>query len=222
MSKNMQRMITDIESEVHYTRSMIGKDRLDARVMDAMARVPREKFVPSELKYAAFDNGPLPIGCGQTISQPYIVALMTDMLQLEPDHQVLEIGTGSGYQTAILSLLCERVYSMEVVAELSEAAVQRLQRLGYDNIETCTGNGYDGWPEHAPYDGVIVTAAATHIPPALIEQLKPGGRLVIPVGQPYSHQELMLVEKDQKSETHVKSVLGVAFVPLVGGAPSHR
>ena len=222
MSKNMQRMITDIESEVHYTRSMIGKDQLDPRVMDVMARVPREQFVPSELKYAAFDNGPLPIGCGQTISQPYIVALMTDMLQLEPDHRVLEIGTGSGYQTAILSLLCERVYSMEVVAELSEAAVKRLQRLGYDNIETCTGNGYEGWAEHAPYDGIIVTAAATHIPPALIEQLKPDGRLVIPVGQPYSHQELMLVEKDRNAETRVNSVLGVAFVPLVGGEPSRR
>ena len=222
MRKNMQRMITDIESEVHYTRSMIGKDQLDSRVMDVMARVPREEFVPSELKYAAFDNGPLPIGCGQTISQPYIVALMTDMLQLEPGHRVLEIGTGSGYQTAILSLLCERVYSMEVVEELSEVAVQRLQRLGYDNIETSTGNGYDGWPEHAPYDGIIVTAAATHIPPALIEQLKPGGRLVIPVGQPYSHQELILVEKDRNAESHVKSVLGVAFVPLVGGDPSPR
>jgi len=222
MKNKMQHMITDIEGEVKYTRSMIGKDELDPRIMDVIARVPREEFVPPELKYAAFDNGPLPIGCGQTISQPYIVALMTDMLQLEPDHRVLEIGTGSGYQTAILSLLCERVYTMEVVKELSEAAAIRLKRLGYNNIETCAGSGYDGWAEHAPYEGIIVTAAATHIPPALIDQLEPGGRLVIPVGQPYSHQELMLVEKDQQGESHVKSVLGVAFVPLVGGEPSHR
>jgi protein-L-isoaspartate(D-aspartate) O-methyltransferase len=222
MKKHTQRMISDIESEVKYTRRMIGKDELDPRVMDVMARVPRAEFVPPELQYAAFDNGPLPIGCGQTISQPYIVALMTDMLQLESDHRVLEIGTGSGYQTAILSLLCEKVYTMEVVRELSEAAAKRLKRLGYNNIETCAGSGYDGWAEHAPYDGIIVTAAATHIPPALIDQLKADGRLVIPVGQPYSHQELMLVEKDQQGESHVRSVLGVAFVPLVSGEASHR
>jgi protein-L-isoaspartate(D-aspartate) O-methyltransferase len=222
MKKHTQRMISDIESEVKYTRRMIGKDELDPRVMDVMARVPRAEFVPPELQYAAFDNGPLPIGCGQTISQPYIVALMTDMLQLESDHRVLEIGTGSGYQTAILSLLCEKVYTMEVVRELSEAAAKRLKRLGYNNIETCAGSGYDGWAEHAPYDGIIVTAAATHIPPALIDQLKAGGRLVIPVGQPYSHQELMLVEKDRQGESHAKSVLGVAFVPLVSGEASHR
>ena len=210
-------MIADIESEVKYTRSMIGKDEIDPRVMDAMARVPREEFVPPELEYAAFDNGPLPIGHGQTISQPYIVALMTDMLQLEPNHRVLEIGTGSGYQTAILSLLCERIYTMEVVKELSEAAASLLQRRGYYNIETCADSGYDGWAENAPYDGIIVTAAAAHIPPALIDQLKPGGRLVIPVGQPYSHQKLMLVEKDQQGGSHIKSVLRVTFVPLVSG-----
>jgi len=222
MKKNMQHMITDIEGEVKYTRSMIGTDELDPRVMDVMARVPRAEFVPPELQDAAFDNGPLPIGCGQTISQPYIVALMTDMLQLEPDHRVLEIGTGSGYQTAILSLLCEKVYTMEVIKELSEAAEKRLQRLGYNNIETCAGSGYDGWAGHAPYDGIIVTAAARHIPPALIDQLKAGGRLVIPVGPPYSHQELMLVEKDRQGESYVKSILGVAFVPLVSGDASHR
>lgn len=222
MKKNTQHMITDIEGEVKYTRSMIGTDELDPGVMDAMARVPRAEFVPAELQHAAFDNGPLPIGHGQTISQPFIVALMTDMLRLESDHRVLEIGTGSGYQTAILSLLCGKVYTIEVVKELSEAAAERLKRLGYNNIETRTGNGYDGWAGHAPYDGIIVTAAATHIPPALIEQLKAGGRLVIPVGQPFSHQELMLVEKDQRGEGHVKSVLGVAFVPLVSGEASHR
>jgi protein-L-isoaspartate(D-aspartate) O-methyltransferase len=187
--------------------------------MAAMREVPRDTFVPVDLRYAAFDNGPLPIGHGQTISQPYIVALMTDMLQLQPEHRVLEIGTGSGYQAAILSRLCRLVYSVEVVPELSEAAQRLFQQLGYDNIETRTGNGYEGWPEHAPYDGIIVTAAASHVPPALIEQLKPGGRLIIPVGEPYSHQELILVEKDPQGEIHTRDILGVAFVPLVNTNP---
>jgi protein-L-isoaspartate(D-aspartate) O-methyltransferase len=214
-----QRMIEDIESEVAFTRHMIGRNYLDPRVMAAMREVPRDTFVPVDLRYAAFDNGPLPIGHGQTISQPYIVALMTDMLQLQPEHRVLEIGTGSGYQAAILSRLCRLVYSVEVVPELSEAAQRLFQQLGYDNIETRTGNGYEGWPEHAPYDGIIVTAAASHVPPALIEQLKPGGRLIIPVGEPYSHQELILVEKDPQGEIHTRDILGVAFVPLVNTNP---
>ncbi len=217
MNKNLQDMLDDIDAEVRYTRNMIGKDALDARVMQAMRNVPREEFVPPDMKFDAFENGPLPIGHGQTISQPYIVALMTDMVAPEPEHSILEIGTGSGYQTAILSQLCSRVYSVEVVAELGAAAAAIFNRLGYDNIETRIGDGYRGWPEHAPYDGIIVTAAATHIPEALIEQLKPGGRMAIPVGQPYSYQELMLVRKDGQGKTHTQSVLGVAFVPLVGG-----
>ena len=216
MRKKLKHMIRVIESEVQYTRNMIGKNALDSRVMTAMGEVPRDRFVPADMKAAAFDNGPLSIGHGQTISQPYIVALMTDMLKLEAHHQVLEIGTGSGYQAAILSLLCEKVYTVEFVKELSEAATLLLKKLGYHNIETRIGNGHEGWPEHAPYDGIIVTAAATHIPEALIEQLKPGGVLVIPVGLPYSHQELMLVEKDLQGDTQVKNILGVAFVPLVG------
>ena len=214
MKKKLQRLIADIESEVRYTRSLIGKNELDPRVMKAMATVPRAEFVPDNLKFAAFDNGPLPIGHGQTISQPYIVALMTDLLELEPDHIVLEIGTGSGYQGAVLSLLCKKVYTVELIAELSEPAATLFKNLGYDNIETRTGNGYEGWPEYAPYDGIIVTAAATHIPQSLIEQLKPGGRLVIPVGLPNLPQELMLVKKDGQGEVHVKDILGVAFVPL--------
>ncbi len=215
-----QRLIDDIESEVAITRRMIGRDCLDPRVMDALRKVPREEFVPADLKNAAFDNRPLPIGHGQTISQPYIVALMTDLLELQPEHTVLEIGTGSGYQTAILSLLCKQVYSIEVVAELGDLAKQRLLRIGYDNIELQTGNGYLGWQEHAPYDGLIVTAAAEYIPPALLEQLRPGGRLVIPVGRPYSHQELKLVEKDREGNTDIRNLIGVAFVPLVG-APAN-
>jgi protein-L-isoaspartate(D-aspartate) O-methyltransferase len=214
---DVEKMMADIDSEVFYTRKMIGRESLDSRVMEAMRAVPRDKFVPDELKARAFDNGPLPIGHQQTISQPYIVALMSDLLNPDENDVILEIGTGSGYQTAILSCLVKQVYSMEFIKELCESASTRLKQLGYHNVKTCTGNGHKGWPEHAPYDGIIVTAAATHIPPALVEQLKPGGRLVIPVGMSGFHQELMLVEKDQGGETQVKSVLGVAFVPLVGG-----
>ena len=217
--KGMKRMLADIDSEVHYTRDLIGKNALDARVMEAMAKVPRDAFVPEHMKRNAFDNGPLPIGYSQTISQPYIVALMTDLLTLEPQHSVLEIGTGSGYQTAVLSLLCDTVYSMDVIPALVEASRTRLESLGYHNILIRSGNGYQGWPEHAPYDGIIVTAAATYVPPALINQLRPGGRLVIPVGSTLWHQELLLITKDEQNDVHTKTILGVAFVPLVDHAP---
>jgi len=195
---------------------MIGRNALDPKVMAAMGKVPRNEFVPKSYVDAAFDNGPLPIGHGQTISQPYIVALMTDLLELGADDIVLEIGTGSGYQTAILSQLCKQVYTVECVAALADIAKARLERLGYNNIQSITGNGYDGWPEYAPYDGIIVTAAASHIPKPLIEQLKPGGKLVIPVGQPHLYQELTVVEKDENGEIDIREVLGVAFVPLQG------
>lgn len=211
-------MIADIENEVRYTRSYIGKDKLDGRVMDAMTRVPRAQFVPEEAKAMAFNNGPLAIGYGQTISQPYIVALMTDLLQLKEDHSVLEIGTGSGYQTAVLSLLCKKVYSIERISQLNDMAREKFKQLDYNNIETCTGNGYLGWPDHAPYNSIIVTAAATHIPGPLVDQLKPGGRLVIPVGLENMHQELMLVKKDVKGDVIVDSILGVIFVPLIDDA----
>jgi protein-L-isoaspartate(D-aspartate) O-methyltransferase len=216
MATKQHDMIGDIEAEVRYTRHLIGREALDSRVMQAMKDVPREKFVPKNLRMMAFENGPLPIGHGQTISQPYIVALMTDLLQPETGHRILEIGTGSGYQAAILSRLCERVYSVERVPELGEEAFERLRALGYDNIETRVGDGYAGWPEHAPYDGIIVTAAAPFIPPALVEQLKPGGRLVIPVGERFGRQDLMLVEKGADGALHEKTILGVAFVPLIG------
>jgi len=215
MNDGIKGMIADIESEVSYTRSMIGKSALDPRVMKVMASVPRDEFVPDDMKHAAFLNGPLPIGDGQTISQPYIVALMTDMLAIEPEHTVLEIGTGSGYQTAVLSQLCKQVYTVECIAALSERACVHFRKLKYENIEATIGNGYQGWPEHAPYDGIIVTAAASHIPEALIEQLKPGGKLVIPVGGAYTSQTLMLVRKDEQGEIDIDSVLGVVFVPLV-------
>ena len=216
MNKKMKRLLDEIESEYRYTSGMTGKAVMDPKVKAAIADTPREKFVPSSLVGSAFDNGPLPIGHGQTISQPYIVAIMTDLLELEADDTVLEIGTGSGYQAAVLSQICKQVYSMEYVAALAAAAKARFEKLGYDNIETRAGNGFDGWPEHAPYDGIMVTAAATHIPGPLIEQLKPGGRMVIPIGRPFSYQELKLVVKGQDGEVEVRDILGVAFVPFQG------
>jgi protein-L-isoaspartate(D-aspartate) O-methyltransferase len=219
MKQSMQRMLDEIDSEASYTRSLTGRKRFSSRVMEAVGQVPREQFVPADLRGYAFDNGPLPIGHGQTISQPYIVALMTDLLDLQADHSVLEIGTGCGYQTAILSLLARQVYTVEVVQELGAASARRLQELGYTNISFQIGNGYAGWSGHAPYDAIIVTAAAAQVPQALIDQLAPGGRLVIPVGLPYMPQELMLVTKDEQGKIHTRDILGVAFVPLIGSEP---
>lgn len=213
---NLSRMVEDIEEVVRETRHFIGKNALDPRVMAAMARIPREEFVPPDAKHAAFYNGPLSIGHGQTISQPYIVALMTDLLEPQADDAILEIGTGSCYQAAVLSLLVKQVYTVEIIAALAEEAESRLRRLGYANIATRTGDGYYGWPEHAPYDGIIVTAAAPYIPEPLVAQLKPGGRLVIPIGAPYADQELLVVEKDEAGNIATRSVLAVAFVPLTG------
>ena len=213
--KPQDAMIRDIESEVRFTRSMIGRDKLDDRVMEAMRKVPREEFVPAHFRDLAHANGPVSIGYNQTISQPFIVALMTDLLRLELHHIVLEVGTGSGYQAAVLSLLVEKVYSIEIISELGDGAAERLSKLRYTNIETRIGDGYEGWPEHAPYDAIMVTAAAPSVPEALFEQLKPGGRMAIPVGLPYMHQELLLLRKDEAGEPHTQSILGVAFVPMV-------
>lgn len=220
MKATHKRMLEEIEKEVAFTSGLIGKRALDPRVMAAIDRVSREKFVSPDLKACAYENGPLPIGYGQTISQPYIVALMTDLLQLEPAHVVLEVGTGSGYQAAVLSQLVKQVYTIERIQALGEATAANLKTLGYSNVACRIGNGCEGWPEHAPYDAIMVTAAATHIPPALIEQLKPGGRLVIPVGLPHLPQELMLVEKDEQGDIHTRDILGVAFVPLQESPPS--
>ncbi len=212
----ISRLLQDIEAEVALTRTWIGKERLDSRVMEAMAAVPRDEFVPPESRAYAFDNGPVPIGRGQTISQPYIVALMTDLLAPAPADTVLEVGTGSGYQAAVLSLLARQVFSLEIIPELAASAATRLDRLGYRNVTVRQADGYYGWSEHAPYDGIIVTAAAPSIPPPLIAQLKPGGKLVIPVGLPYAHQELVVIEKSLGGEVERRNVLGVAFVPLTG------
>ncbi|MFO7594394.1 MAG: protein-L-isoaspartate(D-aspartate) O-methyltransferase [Pseudomonadota bacterium] len=212
--KDVQHMLEDIRLEAEMTRSYTGYKHFSEPVMQAMAEVPRHRFVPEEMQLFAYANGPLSIGYGQTISQPYIVALMTELLALKPESKVLEIGTGSGYQTAILSRLADKVYSVELVKPLADAATERLHALGYTNIETCSSDGYLGWPEHAPYDGIIVTAAAPYIPEALTEQLKPGGRLVIPVGRQFGAQELLLIEKGHTGDLHTRQILPVAFVPL--------
>lgn len=211
-------MLNTIRNEAWLTASLTGRKAFDPQVMEALELVPRDAFVPPELLDHAFDNGPLPIGEGQTISQPYMVALMTDLLEPQPNQTILEIGTGSGYQAAILSQLVKQVYSLEIIPSLAAEAAELLSRLGYENIEVRTGDGHLGWPEHAPYDGIIITAAATHLPKALIDQLKPGGRMVIPVGLPYMPQELILVEKDKKGKVQARDVLSVAFVPMTGSA----
>ncbi len=214
--KDLQRMLNDIEMEVHLTRHLIGKNSLNDRVMTAMKKVPRHEFLPPDLRYCAYDNGPAPIGSGQTISQPYIVALMSDLLDTKPSDIILEIGSGSGYQAAVLSQLVQQVYSVEIIEDLATTARKRLIKLGYNNVEIRNDDGYFGWSEHAPYDGIIVTAAAPHIPQPLIDQLRTGARLVIPVGFPYSYQELMVVEKKANGEIETQMVLGVSFVPLTG------
>ena len=213
---DLQRMLKDIEMEVRLTSQYIGKNALDARVMAAMKQVPRHEFIPREFHYCAYDNSPVPIGSGQTISQPYIVALMSDLLDTKPGDSILEIGTGSGYQAAILSCMVHQVYSVEILQSLAAKVHNRLNKLGYGNINLHTGDGYYGWPEHAPYDGIIVTAAVPYIPHSLIEQLKSGAKLVIPMGSPYSHQELLVVEKKVSGEIEIQSILGVSFVPLTG------
>ena len=207
-------MLRDIADEVAWTRQEIGKEALDARVMAALAKAPRELFVPAMERRFAFANGSLPIGHGQTISQPYIVALMTDLLEPRPDSVILEIGAGSGYQTAVLAELVHRVYSVEIIAALAAEAQARLRRLGYDNVFIRHGDGWQGWPEHAPYDGIIVTAAAPQLPPALLEQLKPGGRLVIPLGAAGDIQQLKVVSKRADGSVSQRDVLRVAFVPM--------
>ena len=218
----LREMLRTIEHEARLTAVLTGRASFDPRVMEAMEQVPRDSFVLPELIDHAFDNGPLPIGQGQTISQPYIVALMTDLLELQPKQTVLEIGTGSGYQAAILAQLVQQVYSLEIIPSLAVQAAELLSRLGYTNVEVKTGNGHNGWPEHAPYDGIIVTAAATHLPQALLNQLKPGGRLVVPVGLPHMAQDLLLVQKDLAGKLHSSDILEVAFVPMTGDASSDR
>jgi protein-L-isoaspartate(D-aspartate) O-methyltransferase len=192
-------------------------DSTDATVLAAMERVPRHEFVPWLERPFAYDNRPLPIGHGQTISQPYIVAAMTALLKVGAGDTVLEVGTGSGYQAAVLAELGAKVATIEIVAPLAAEASERLRRLGYASVTTRAGDGYEGWPERAPFDAIVVTAAASHVPPPLVRQLKPGGRMVVPVGATFQVQQLLLVEKHADGTVTTRQVMPVRFVPLTGG-----
>ena len=213
-------MIDEIAAEAAATADYTGRPAFDEHVMTAMASVPRHEFVPPSEEAYAYVNNALPIGHGQTISQPYIVALMTDLLDPRPDHVVLEIGTGSGYQAAVLAGLVRQVYSIEVIPELVAQAEKTLLRLGYRNVAVKAGDGNAGWPEHAPYDGIIVTAAAPRVPQTLLAQLANGGRMVVPVGESGS-QELILITKSADGRVDERSILPVAFVPLVKSDGRH-
>jgi protein-L-isoaspartate(D-aspartate) O-methyltransferase len=210
-----QQMIAVIAAETVFLTGELGKASLGARILEVMAKVPRHEFVPVEVRAYAYVNSPLPIGCNKTISQPFIVALMTDLLDLQPGDRVLEIGTGLGYQAAILSALVREVYSVEIIEELAEQAKKRLARQGCGNVQLRLGNGFYGWPEHAPFDKIIVTAGTDLVPAPLLNQLKPSGRMVIPTGLPDS-QQLVLVEKDANGRIRTKNILRVRFSLLEG------
>ncbi len=207
-----RQMVKDITEMATNTASVTGIGKFASLVLEAMGEVPRHEFVTREKISAAYKNRPLHIGHRQTISQPFIVALMTELLNLKGTDRVLEVGTGSGYQAAVLSLLAAQVYSIEIIPELGEAAQNNLRRLGYANVQTKIGDGYLGWPAHAPFDGIIVTAAPDHIPPALIDQLKPNGRMVIPVGG--FTQDLLVLTKRADGMTISETIVPVRFVPL--------
>ena len=209
------RLLEEIEADTRDTSHMTGREKLSDRVMAAMARVPRHEFVLPEDLPLAYINRPRGIGHGQTISQPFVVALMTELLDITPQDRVLEIGTGSGYQAAVLAELAARVYSLEVIAELADTARERLRRLGYTQVEVRHVDGYGGWPEEAPFDAIMVTAAPPRLPEQLVAQLADGGRMVVPVGQRFTGQELRVYTKRPEGTVRSRSVLPVAFVPMV-------
>jgi protein-L-isoaspartate(D-aspartate) O-methyltransferase len=211
------KMVGEIAAMARDTAAETGRPVFSARVMNVMAKVERHRFVTEGDERSAYQNRPLGIGSGQTISQPYIVALMTDLLEIKPGDRVLEIGTGSGYQAAVLAELASTVYTIEIVEPLGRVAAQRLSAAGYRNVVTRIGDGYQGWAQYAPFDAIMVTAAARDVPPALIEQLKPGGKLVIPVGAQGAHQDLLIIAKSAEGKTETRRVLAVRFVPLTGG-----
>jgi protein-L-isoaspartate(D-aspartate) O-methyltransferase len=208
--QHRREMVAAIKVIAEHLAAEVGKTALEDRVLKALAKVPRHEFVPVEVQPYAYLNRPLPIGFDKTISQPLMVAVMTDLLELKPDDTVLEIGTGLGYQAAVLAELAGRIYSVEIIDELAQRAVQRLKREGYTNVEVRVGNGYSGWPEQAPFDKIIVTAAPDLIPPPLINQLKAGGRMVIPVGLPDA-QQLVVVDKDLNGRVTTKEIIQVLF-----------
>jgi protein-L-isoaspartate(D-aspartate) O-methyltransferase len=211
------RMVAEVEAMYADTRGETGLARMSPAVRRAMGKVERHRLVPPGEAARAYRNHPLPIGSGQTISQPYIVALSTDLLSPKPQDVVLEVGTGSGYQAAVLAEIVSKVYSIEIIESLGKTAARRLEELGYGNIEVRIGDGYAGWPDKAPFDGIVVTAAAPRVPQALVEQLKPGGRMVIPVGGTGDVQHLKLLTKRADGGVDEKRVLPVRFVPLVPG-----
>jgi len=211
------RMLEEVDAMYAATRAETGIAAMSPAVRAALSRVERHRFVPESQREAAYRNHPLPIGAGQTISQPYIVALSTDLVQPGRGHTVLEIGTGSGYQAAVLAEMVQQVYSIEIVPSLGREAAQRLRALGYANVEVRIGDGYAGWPEKAPFDGIVVTAAPPRVPEALVDQLKPGGRMVIPVGASPAAQELLVLTKRADGGVDERRVLPVRFVPLVPG-----
>jgi len=209
-------LIGKIAADVRATAGYLGRSELDPRVLAAVGRVPRHEFVPRAERDLAYRNRPLPIGHGQTISQPYIVAVMTELLDPRPGDRVLEVGTGSGYQAAVLAELVKEVYTIEIIRPLGVEARYRLNSLGYDNVTVRIGDGYYGWPDEGPFDGIVVTAAASHVPPPLLAQLKPGGRMVIPVGSRFMIQQLVLIEKNADGTLQTRQMLPVMFVPLTG------
>ena len=207
-------MVAVIAAYTELSAEEIDRNRLNDLVLAAMAKVPRHEFVPTPLQPLAYANTPLPIGCGKTISQPFIVALMVDLLELEKEHKVLEVGTGLGYQAAVLAELCDRVFSIEIVEELANEGERRLRRAGYDRLQLRLGDGAWGWPEEAPFDRIIVAAAPELMPPNLLQQLKPGGRMVIPAGLE-DQQQLLLVEKSPSGKVETQEILPVRFAPLI-------
>jgi len=207
-------LVRNIEKHVSQTSEYLGRTELSPRTIAALETTPRHEFVPESIRSLAYADRPLPIGHDQTISQPYIVAIMTDLLDLEPGCTVLDIGTGSGYQAAVLAELCDHVYTIEIVEPLGLEARARLARLGYDNVTVRVGDGFHGWPEHAPFDGIVVAAVADELPPPLLDQLKPGGRIIMPVGNVWGNQELVLGERLPDGSLAETEVLPVRFVPL--------
>jgi protein-L-isoaspartate(D-aspartate) O-methyltransferase len=214
-----ERMAAEIAFMARETGFETGRPKFGEQVMAAIRKVPRHSFVPPTLTAHAYDNRPLPIGDGQTISQPYIVALMTELLDPKPGHVVLEVGTGSGYQAAVLAEIVATVYTIEIVDSLGTKAAATLSALGYRNVTTRIGDGYNGWKEHAPFDGILVTAAPAEVPQPLIDQLKPGGRLVIPVGARFDVQDLLVIEKKADGSTLTRHTIPVRFVPLTRNRP---
>jgi len=210
-------LMNEVNARSEVLLEVLGRDHLSEPVQRAMRAVPRHAYVPEDQRARAYENRPLPIGHGQTISQPLIVALMTDLLQLQPGDRVLELGTGSGYQAAILVEMGMQVFSVEIVPPLGERAKLALHEFAPGGVSLRIGDGYEGWPEAAPFDAIIVTAAGDHVPPPLVAQLKPGGRMVIPVGSVFFSQQLMLVTKDQAGTVQTRALLPVRFVPLTGG-----